>query len=133
MNKLVRDALGPQEHLVVLDDFYTAESLLEAMSRLEFIVGSRYHAIIAAMTSGVPPLILGWSWKYHELMKLFGLLPQVLDYKNMSIEEILAAVDRTWEGREAMRQKILDVLPSLEASANSVMDRTAEILRGIGK
>lgn len=43
-----------------------------AVSKLDFIIGSRYHAIVHAYRNKVPAVVLGWAVKYKELLGLFG-------------------------------------------------------------
>lgn len=37
------------------------------------VIGSRYHALVSALSSGTPVISLGWSHKYGELMGDYGL------------------------------------------------------------
>ena len=37
------------------------------------VVGSRFHALVSALSSGTPAISLGWSHKYGELMADYGL------------------------------------------------------------
>jgi polysaccharide pyruvyl transferase WcaK-like protein len=36
-----------------------------------FVVASRFHSVVAALSSGVPALVIGWSHKYAGLLKDF--------------------------------------------------------------
>lgn len=62
-----------------------------------FVVSSRYHAAISAMTQHVPVIGLGWSHKYRELftdfeLEEFLLEPQdAIDQLPLRIESILSA------------------------------------------
>lgn len=43
------------------------------LAQASVVVGSRYHALVGALSSGTPTVALGWSHKYGELMKDYGL------------------------------------------------------------
>jgi polysaccharide pyruvyl transferase WcaK-like protein len=42
--------------------------------------------MIASLTLNIPPVVLGWSHKYLEVMKQFELEDNVLDYSDMKID-----------------------------------------------
>ena len=39
------------------------------VKQFDFIIASRFHAIVHAYKENVPAIILGWAVKYHELAK----------------------------------------------------------------
>lgn len=43
------------------------------IGKSSYVVGSRYHGIIAAFSYGVPALCMGWAHKYNALYRDFGV------------------------------------------------------------
>lgn len=43
------------------------------ISQCSTVIGSRYHGLISALASNVPTIGIGWSHKYDELFKDFGI------------------------------------------------------------
>ena len=41
------------------------------VKKFDFVIASRYHAVVHAFRNKVPAIVLGWALKYQELMRLF--------------------------------------------------------------
>ncbi len=58
---------------------------LKAMLGLgRLVVGSRFHALVGALSQGVPTLALGWSHKYQELFRDFDCPECVLSVDDLA-------------------------------------------------
>lgn len=73
----------------------------------ELVVGSRYHSIVSALSSGVPAIVMGWAHKYETILEDFDMgqfihkanndenhLSEILEFmldekKNKELREIL--------------------------------------------
>ncbi len=69
-------------------------------------VGSRYHFLIAALSSGVPSMALGWSHKYRELFGEFGLAEYVLEYTGMNAENVKSMAEKLYTNKDEVREQI---------------------------
>lgn len=47
--------------------------LKRVLADAEYVIASRFHAIVSGLSSGTPVVALGWSHKYEELMLDFGV------------------------------------------------------------
>ncbi len=54
-------------------------SLKHTISQAALLVGSRFHSLVSALSSGVPVLATGWSHKYEMLLNDFGCPESVLN------------------------------------------------------
>ncbi|MFT4122948.1 MAG: polysaccharide pyruvyl transferase family protein [Microbacteriaceae bacterium] len=43
------------------------------IGKADFVISSRFHALVGALSQGVPTIALGWSHKYKELLRDFGV------------------------------------------------------------
>ena len=59
---------------------------------------SRFHAMVGTLAIGVPVAVVGWSHKYLEVMKQFGLEEFVFDYSAHDPEALRAVVNRLRRG-----------------------------------
>jgi polysaccharide pyruvyl transferase WcaK-like protein len=72
----LRDALGPDPRVVVEPDPLVLKGILGAAT---IVISSRYHALISAMSQGIPVVATGWSHKYATLLEDFGIPGQLID------------------------------------------------------
>jgi polysaccharide pyruvyl transferase len=70
------DALGPEPRVVTEPDPLILKGILGAAA---IVVSSRYHALVSAMSQGVPVVATGWSHKYATLLDDFGTPGQLVD------------------------------------------------------
>jgi len=66
-----------------------------------FVIGSRFHALISALSQSVPCLGIGWSHKYETLFHEFGIQQCLLrDFSTWSNVEPVLAKMMTEQGRK---------------------------------
>jgi polysaccharide pyruvyl transferase CsaB len=100
----------------VLKGEYTAGQLLALFSRFEFAVGMRLHFLIFAARQNVPFVSLPYASKVEGLIEELELpAPPVLTELNAGT--LLAHIDRSWDFRESLRERIAAHLPALQARA----------------
>lgn len=107
------EAIEAKDRLIVVDDM-TAPELKYCISHCKLFVGARTHATIAAYSSGVPTLVVGYSVKARGIAKdLFGDDQHyVLPVQSLSKPEELSEAFRWIEGREKeIRNHLHDFLP----------------------
>ena len=56
------------------------------MTRTNLLIASRFHAMIGGLSNCVPCMIIGWGYKYNELMSDFYLEDYVHDYLDEAAE-----------------------------------------------
>ena len=78
-------------------------ALKSAIAACAAVVSPRYHSCVAALSSGVPLLTLGWHYKYGELMALYGQSSRALPTERCTVRELRDQFDRLWADREKIR------------------------------
>lgn len=102
------------------------------ISRCRFFIGARTHATIAAYSSLIPTLVLGYSIKSKGIAKdLFGtdqhyVLPvQSLEQPH----ELLDAFLWLWKHEEDIKQQLQNVIPSYIEEAGRIGFKVKEVLK----
>lgn len=73
------------------------------------LVTSRFHAMVAGLSLGVPTLVVSWSHKYNEVLEAFGLEQWELAFDEPEID-LLASTKRLMAAREPIRRQIKEGL-----------------------
>ena len=78
-----------------LDKDYNCIDLYEIISKMEFVIASRYHSLIHAYKSDVPAIVIGWAEKYTEVMKNFEQSQYYFDIRlEIDIDKIIAVLNK---------------------------------------
>lgn len=99
-----------------------------AISQLDWFCGSRMHATIAALSSGVPTATIAYSGKSQGVFDSFGLGNEVVDGRVRGAEEVLAAVDASWTRRKETQTRLARSLPRVLARAEEQLDDILELV-----
>ena len=100
--------LSGTPRLTVIDRELDAGVLRRLIARCDLLVASRFHAIISAMATGVPAVVVGWSHKYAEALAPFELERFVQPYAEFSAARTLEMVDGILADRDELSRKIAD-------------------------
>lgn len=99
----------PSEILDV--EHMTSTQLKNEIAACEAVVASRYHTCVAALSSGTPVLVLGWHYKYQELLSLYSQTGWLIRQDDCDSEKLLSLFRRFWQLREENRAAIEAQLP----------------------
>ena len=107
------DRYNDLDRVAIVED-HNCRELKGYISRCRFFIGARTHATIAAYSSGVPTLVLGYSTKSKGIAQdLFGTFENyVLPIQNLKNDSELT---KSWEwlliNEDGCRKRLQDVLP----------------------
>jgi len=112
-------------HIRVIEEELSAGELRMLIGSCDLLVASRFHAIISAMATGVPAVVIGWSHKYAEVLAPFGLEEYVVPYDSVSEGVICEKVRLVEADREALAARIRVVAAEVAAGNDRFFDRLA--------
>jgi polysaccharide pyruvyl transferase CsaB len=122
--------VGKMQHATratVLKGEYTSGQLLALFSRFEFAIGMRLHFLIFAARQGVPFVSLPYASKVEGFIEELDM-PSPPALNSISEGTLLAHIDRSWDYRAALRQRMAERLPNLQARSKENHEIVAGLL-----
>lgn len=98
----------------------TSTEIKNHIAGCELLVASRYHSCVAALSSCTPLLVVGWHYKYEELMHSYRQDAWLLSEADCDSQKLLTTFDALWEQRAAVRQTLTEVYPQVRAEIIAV-------------
>ena len=115
------------ERAEILRRRYSPRQILDLMGRFDFAVGMRLHFLIFAALRGTPFAALPYA------SKVTGLLEDLKWARRRSgsigIGQLIATIDRSWDTRAEIRERIAARFPALKASAKRTNELLLSVLR----
>lgn len=104
-------------------------ALLRAIiGEADFFIGCRFHAVVAALSMGIPTLILGWSHKYAEMAASFEANVPSVDFANFSATKLAIEFAEIWPQRAATQARLAQTGKNVRQAAMRNFDIVEEIL-----
>ena len=106
---------GIQEDWISIwgQDDYCAEEMKGEIAKCDILVSSRYHSCVAALSAGIPVLVIGWHYKYSELLERYGQGHCMIGGENCSSESLMELFEKVWVNREKAHHKLQDIMPKV--------------------
>ena len=85
---------------------FSASSFKYYISKCEIVVASRYHTVVASLSSKVPVFVIGWHYKYKELLSHFNQEQFFVDESGEEINTCNSRILELWKSREKNKKEI---------------------------
>ena len=115
------------ERAEVLRRRYSPRQILALMGRFDFAVGMRLHFLIFAALRGTPFAALPYATKVTGLLEDLEMDTPPLG--SISIGQLIASIDHSWDTRDQIRAKIGRRLPGLKTRASQTNEYLVGLLR----
>lgn len=115
------------ERAEILKRRYSSRQILDLMGRFDFAVGMRLHFLIFAALRGTPFSPLPYASKVSGLIEDLEMDTPPMD--SIGIGQLIGRIDRKWDTRDEIREKIGQRLPHLKQRARQANERLLSLLR----
>ncbi|MCU7929654.1 MAG: polysaccharide pyruvyl transferase family protein [Candidatus Thiodiazotropha sp. (ex Codakia rugifera)] len=105
VKRLSDDGIQPTA-LYFVDFDINTNSIKQLMSFCTLVMVSRFHAMIAALSTNQLVIVLGWSHKYQEVMQSFNLGDFVFDFKQFDSKKIVDTIHQLLSGEQTTIRKL---------------------------
>jgi len=126
----IHSQLAQPDSCLLLDRSLPPSVLRAIIQRSQVLVTSRFHAMISALSTEVPVIVMGWSHKYAEVMSEFGLEEFVYQYSALDSEHLSQSIFRILADRDVVAAKIRTQLPNTKRSAMRNVDVVERVVSG---
>lgn len=111
-----------QGNISILGPGLDARGLKQAVGDHRTIITSRFHGMIAALDTETPPIVLGWSHKYREVLERFGLGHCALPTNSTSAEALAQKTVEILQDVENLSGNLNKELPQIRHDAQVQFD-----------
>jgi polysaccharide pyruvyl transferase WcaK-like protein len=119
-----------EEQVRLLPGGLSAGQLKGAIARCRFFVGARTHSTIAAFSSGVPTIAIGYSQKARGICRdLFDNEDYLVPTRELTAQALASSFERLVRGEDHIRGLLAERKPEMLAGARRNAEALEEILR----
>lgn len=123
---VIAKMLKPQ-HAWVLKGEYSPGQILSLIENFVFVIGMRLHFLIFAALQNVPFVALPYASKVSGLLENLQVPMPPLNQVNSGL--VTAYIDQAWDSRNAIKEKIKQLLPEIKNRALENNRLAVELLK----
>lgn len=125
---IIAGALGEasRRRVTVLPEGLDPSETKWVIAHTDWFCGTRMHAAIAALSSGVPTAAIAYSGKTLGVFETCGQGRHVADLRHLDTAGVTDCLWNAWESRDQARASLLNELPAVLAQAESQLDEIVE-------
>jgi len=128
LNSLPARQLGAAaERVAIVAAPLDACELKWLIGQTDWFCGTRMHATIAALSSGVPTAALAYSLKTRGVFATCGVAEGVVDLRSHGVREAVDRLLDAWHDRQASGKVLADRLPIVRAQAARQLDEVVAV------
>lgn len=129
MVEAVKNGPGWSDRLRILPPNLIAPEYKWCISKLRAFIGARTHSTIAALSSCIPTISIGYSMKARGINKdTYGYLDWLISISELTQDALLTKVKELLSSEQSIRSELEKKVPEIKSRALSAGDYLAEFL-----
>lgn len=123
-------SIQQKQYCQLLIEDYPPATLRAIIGECDFLVASRFHAMVSALAKGIPTIAISWSHKYTEVLEMFELEEWVVECETLSLDNLWSTFQKLVRRRREVKDKIAQHLPEVMASSRRNAAVVASLIEG---
>ena len=116
--------------IVLLEEDFTAGQLKMLYGRAELVIGTRFHSVILALSSGTPAVAISYhGYKTKGIMAMLGLSDFVMEIENVDSDALWQRVYILYEKRAGLREELRKKMHEIHDASVSAVRQMLQGLR----
>jgi polysaccharide pyruvyl transferase WcaK-like protein len=128
--KLLQAVQAPKGKAIFSNVKYNHHDVKGVLEHVSMLFGMRLHANILATSARTPAVALVFQQKVKSYFDLLGLPENVMSFDDFSENALLEQLRYGWSNREAIRERLAQVIPVLSRETAKSAEIIAAIDRG---
>ncbi|MBE0471436.1 MAG: polysaccharide pyruvyl transferase family protein [Methyloprofundus sp.] len=131
MTSMLQDLRNLGKSVNIMPSHFNAAQIKQVISQLNFFMGARTHATIAALSSGVPTLSISYSVKAKGINQdLLGDMDVVLPTPELTSVSLMNGLSYLIEHEQEIKQILSDKLPEWQARVEKAAEDVMQKVQG---
>jgi len=130
VEKRIASFCDPKNQPIVVDELLSHTTLKAMYSKLDFLIGTRFHSVIFGLISGVPSIAIEYEHKTGGIMHDLQLDDWVRKIDAVTAEDLCALFDKLAADPKAYLAQLNKGLPAYIAKANTTPQLIRQVLDG---
>ncbi|MEM1061585.1 MAG: polysaccharide pyruvyl transferase family protein [Planctomycetota bacterium] len=122
---------GLRERVHVLPELDDPRIIKWYIAQCDWFCGTRMHATIAGLSTGVPTASLSYSMKTLGVFGTCGLADEVFEMQSLPTDEAIERTVGSWERRAEIGRTLAENFPNVLAKTKQQMDSIVETCRAV--
>jgi colanic acid/amylovoran biosynthesis protein len=89
-----------QDSIHIIEDDYSPEITASIIAKTNIFIGTKTHSIVYGLKSFVPTISISYQQKSNEFMKMFNVLDNAIDLKDLDVIKFIEIFDKVLEQQD---------------------------------
>jgi colanic acid/amylovoran biosynthesis protein len=125
----IYDKTKNKNRIKILLADYSPEELKGIIGLCDLFIGARMHSNIAALSMGVPTVVIGWSHKYLGIMNMLDQQDYLCSINALTYSKLVLMIDAVWANRLKIQKDLQARKPQIDKSIIESVFAIKELLQ----